>query len=68
MLYRMSLRDYSYGIDECSEVADTPGISKSGVSLGDHTAIVAISITKDEEKLLMGVRVCSTENAHIIDF
>jgi hypothetical protein len=98
MLYGMSARDYGYGIDDYSDVAETSGTSKStvsqrfikasakearkvlsrrfdekkipvilidGIVLGDYTAIVVMGITSDGEKLIMGVRIGSTENAQV---
>jgi putative transposase len=98
MLYGMSARDYTYGIEDHSDVAETSGTSKSTISrrfikaseaeakkllgrrfedeyipvllidglvLGDYTAIVAMGINSDGRKLLMGVRIGSTENARV---
>lgn len=42
-----------------------PVLLIDGVVLGDYTAIVTMGITKDGEKLLMGVRIGSTENAKV---
>lgn len=36
-----------------------------GIVLGDYTAIVVLGITADGKKLIMGVRVGSTENAEV---
>ena len=98
MLYGMSTRDYTYGIEDYSDVAETSGTSKSTISrrfikaseteakkllsrrfedeyipillidglvLGDYTAIVAMGINNDGRKLLMGVRIGSTESAQV---
>jgi len=98
MLYGMSSRDYGYGIENYSDVAEVSGISKSsisrrfikageaeaqkvlirrfetetipvllidGVVLGDYTAVVSMGITSDGQKLIMGVRIGSTENAQV---
>lgn len=42
-----------------------PVLLIDGVVLGDYTAIVTMGITKDGEKLLMGVRIGSTESAKV---
>ena len=42
-----------------------PVLLIDGVVLQDYTAIVAMGITRDGEKLLMGVRIGSTENAKV---
>ena len=47
------------------EEMQIPVLLIDGVALGDYTAIVAMGITEDGEKLLMGVRIGSTENAGI---
>lgn len=98
MLYGMSARDYTHGIEDYSDVAETSGTSKSTISrrfikaseeeakrllsrrfeneqipvllidglvLGNYTAIVALGINDDGRKLLMGVRIGTTENAQV---
>ena len=42
-----------------------PVLLIDGVTLGDYTAIVAMGVTVNGEKLLMGVRIGSTENAQV---
>ncbi len=42
-----------------------PVILLDGVVLGDYTAIVAMGITSDGNKVVMGVRIGSTENANV---
>jgi len=42
---------------------DIPVIMIDGIVLGDYTAIVAMGVTSDGQKIIMGVRIGSTENA-----
>lgn len=42
-----------------------PVLLIDGIVLGDYTAIVAMGINKDGKKLLMGIRIGSTENARV---
>ena len=42
-----------------------PVIMIDGIVLGDYTAIVVVGITSDGQKVIMGVRVGSTENAQV---
>jgi len=42
-----------------------PVLLIDGVVLGDYTAIVTMGITSDGQKLVMGVRIGSTENAQV---
>ena len=42
-----------------------PVLLIDGIVLGDYTAIVTMGITKDGEKLLMGIRIGSTENTQV---
>jgi transposase-like protein len=42
-----------------------PVILIDGIVLGDYTAIVVMGITGEGEKLIMGVRIGSTENAQV---
>ncbi len=42
-----------------------PVILIDGIVLGDYTAIVVMGVTSDGEKLIMGVRIGSTENAQV---
>lgn len=47
------------------EAETVPVLLIDGVALGDYTAIVAMGITSAGKKLLMGVRIGSTENAQV---
>lgn len=42
-----------------------PVLMIDGIVLGDYTAIVVMGITKDGHKIIMGVRIGSTENAQV---
>lgn len=42
-----------------------PVIMIDGIVLGDYTAIVAMGVTSDGQKMIMGVRIGSTENAQV---
>ena len=42
-----------------------PVLLIDGIVLGDYTANVAMGINKDGKKLLMGIRIGSTENAQV---
>lgn len=43
----------------------TPVILIDGIILGNYTAFVVMGVTSDGEKLIMGVRIDSTENAQV---
>jgi hypothetical protein len=47
------------------ETETIPVLLIDGVVLGDYTAIVTMGITGDGQKILMGVRIGSTENAQV---
>ena len=47
------------------ETETIPVLLIFGVVLGDYTAIVSMGITSDGQKLVMGVRIGSTENAQV---
>lgn len=42
-----------------------PVLMIDGIALGDYTAIVAMGVTSDGHKIIMGVRIGSTENAQV---
>jgi len=47
------------------ETETIPALLIDGIVLGDYTAIVSMGITSDGQKLIMGVRIGSTENAQV---